>query len=69
MWTHGLAVLGLAALCGLWAVFQRWLAGRDPGIPGIEDGCGSCARVRCEEREQDAPPLRVRRRSRNKPAA
>jgi hypothetical protein len=45
-----LSILGLAVLCGLWGVFQRWLARTDPDLPGVEDRCGSCA-AHCEEKE------------------
>lgn len=51
MWTLVLPPLGLAVLCGLWVAFQRWMAHADPGMPGIEDGCGSCHRTECEDRE------------------
>lgn len=56
MWTHVAAVLGLSVLCGLWVVFQRWLARKDPGLPGIEDGCGSCHRTECDERVPGGRP-------------
>ena len=47
---HGLAVLGLAGLCALWVVFQRWIARHDPVQPGVEDRCGSCGTV-CDRKD------------------
>jgi len=52
---HLLAVLGLGLACGLWVLFQRWIARRDPGQPGVEGsvrgaacgvegGCAGCGR-------------------------
>ena len=42
MLTHLLAVFGLALLCGVWVLIQRWVAQRDPEAPTIESyGCGS----------------------------
>lgn len=46
-----LAVLGLSVLCGLWVLFQRWVAVQAPEMPGVEDRCGSCSSVSCEETE------------------
>jgi hypothetical protein len=41
--SHVLAVLGLAAVCVLWLLVQRW-AGVDAGLPcGRQgEGCGAC---------------------------
>ena len=33
---HVLAVLGLGLACGLWVLFQRWIAKHDPEQPGVE---------------------------------
>ena len=47
MWNHLLAILGLAALCAAWVLFQLWLKRADPD-PGDSDagcmGCGGCSR-------------------------
>jgi len=46
---HLLAILGLAALCGAWVLFQRWLARVDPERGPQATGCGGCGH-RCETR-------------------
>lgn len=48
MWGYALSVVGLAALCGSWVVFQRWIARHDPGSPGVEGNCGRCGVPDCE---------------------
>lgn len=52
MWGYVLSVLGLSVLCGLWVVFQRWIARLDPGAPGVEGRCGNCGQV-CEVPEAE----------------
>lgn len=45
MWTHLFAILGLAALCAGWVLFQQWLRQVDPTADKSADsctGCGSC---------------------------
>ncbi len=37
---HLIAVGGVAFLCGAWVLFQKWIAGKDPGPPGVEGHCG-----------------------------
>jgi hypothetical protein len=50
---HVLAVLGLAALCGLWVVLQR-AAGNDDSDGGA-GRCGACAeKERCGEETGDS---------------
>lgn len=58
MLAGGAAVLGLGALCGLWVVFQRWIARMDPGQRGVEGGCGTCHDTSCERREGPEPQAR-----------
>jgi len=48
MWGNLLGVVGLAVLCGLWVLVQRWLARRDPESPGVEGNCASCG-ASCHE--------------------
>lgn len=43
MWTHLIAVLGLALLCGLWVVVQRASGTTDEGT----GRCGACKRDDC----------------------
>ncbi len=57
MFTHVAAIVGLAVLCGLWIIVQRWVANNDPEQPGVEGhrhcrasapdcsstGCSSCS--------------------------
>lgn len=52
-----LAITGLAAACGGWILFQRWLNKLDPEHDSIETGsrcggCGGCSQVT----EDRAPP-------------
>lgn len=37
-----IAIVLLGALCGGWALFQRWYARTMPGAPGIERRCDGC---------------------------
>ena len=39
---HLLAILALGVLCGSWVLFQRWIAARDPSLPGIRRSCTGC---------------------------
>jgi len=52
MWEYLWAVLGLAALCAGWVLFQRWLERVDPDGRRIEDagGCGRRCTRGCHER-------------------
>ncbi|MDH3626672.1 MAG: hypothetical protein OEV00_03300 [Acidobacteriota bacterium] len=43
IWTHVVAVLGLAMLCGLWVVLQRMNG------PAAEDA-GSCGACDCDKK-------------------
>jgi hypothetical protein len=42
--SYVLPILALAAICGLWIVFQQWIARHMPGVPGIGRRCGRCQR-------------------------
>lgn len=42
MWTHLIAVLGLALVCAGWIALQRWIARRHPELPGIVRPCAGC---------------------------
>ena len=45
MWTtYILPLLSVALLCALWAVFQLWLAGKDPEVATRTSKCGACGR-------------------------
>jgi len=44
MWTHLLSILGLAALCAAWVMFQLWLKRQDPELEKRCHNCGSCHR-------------------------
>jgi hypothetical protein len=46
---HVIAVLGLAAVCALWVVVQRW-AGRDAGA-----ACDECEQPGCARRDGGDP--------------
>jgi hypothetical protein len=48
MWGHLVAILGLALLCALWVLFQRWVGRVDPDGRNQEIGCSGCAGV-CED--------------------
>lgn len=37
-----LPILSLAVVCGLWIVFQQWIARQMPGAPGIRRRCSGC---------------------------
>lgn len=53
---HLLIPAVLFGLCFAWGLFQRWLALRDPELPGLDRPCGSCGacpKPRCE-REKGA---------------
>ena len=45
-----LVILGLALLCALWVIIQRWIARQMPEAPGVEGRQGSCRGTR------SAPP-------------
>ncbi|MCU7799295.1 MAG: hypothetical protein KZQ70_03900 [gamma proteobacterium symbiont of Lucinoma myriamae] len=42
--TYILSLIALPLLCGLWIVFQQWLAAQDPKYKGYQAGCGGCSR-------------------------
>ncbi|MCA9672918.1 MAG: hypothetical protein KC503_45315 [Myxococcales bacterium] len=42
MFTHLIAVLGLATLVAGWFLLSRWIARSDPELPGINRRCGGC---------------------------
>ncbi|MBT8109494.1 MAG: hypothetical protein KJO27_02100 [Gammaproteobacteria bacterium] len=44
MMTYFLALLALVLLCGLWAIFQLWLARHDPDAKARSLKCGGCSR-------------------------
>lgn len=48
---HLLVVLAFAVLCGLWVIWQRFVASRDAQIAPLKRSCGHCAKV-CSEREE-----------------
>lgn len=58
------AVLGLAALCGVWVAVQAFVARRDPCQPGVEGRCGckgwkasdAAGESTCERADGAAPP-------------
>ncbi|KRT54063.1 hypothetical protein Ga0074115_102165 [endosymbiont of Ridgeia piscesae] len=56
MWTHLLALLGLAALCGSWIIFQDWLKRQDPSYRGYKAGCGACGNGACESEQGSCSP-------------
>ena len=41
---HVVPILLLSAVCGLWVLFQFWIARHMPGAPGIERRCDGCHR-------------------------
>ena len=45
---YALAILALVVLCGLWVLFQQWVAKRMPEAPGIGRRCDGCSREHCE---------------------
>jgi hypothetical protein len=45
VWVQVLSVLGLGIACGAWILFQRWIARKDPGQPGVERSCGTCGKA------------------------
>ena len=47
MMTYALAIVALTLTCGCWVAFQRWIARRMPGAPGIERRCDGCPREGC----------------------
>jgi hypothetical protein len=47
MTTHIVAIIALAAVCGLWVVFQRFVRARHPDIRGPEDSAGGCCSGHC----------------------
>jgi hypothetical protein len=54
MLTHLIAVIALAALCGAWVLFQRWLKRVDPDARGVEDDSGCSGNCR---RDRNAAPM------------
>ena len=46
--THLLAILGLAALCAGWVLFQQWLKRMDPEKEDYRPGCGACGSSGCK---------------------
>ena len=38
-----LAILAAGALCGVWVVFQLWIARVDPENQGVRGSCGACS--------------------------
>ncbi|MGI9236803.1 MAG: hypothetical protein ACR2QZ_05370 [Woeseiaceae bacterium] len=42
--TYFLPLLAIATLCGLWAIFQVWLAKHDPDAKTRSQKCGGCGR-------------------------
>ena len=55
MLTYLLVLIGLALLCGGWALFQLWLEKQDPDkAEGYKPGCGACARRDCPSQHDPA---------------
>ena len=59
MVNYALSLLAVVLLCAFWAVFQQWLAKRDPDTASRAQKCGGCGRRdECEasvgDREPDA---------------
>lgn len=52
MWTalssELLAVLAAGALCGVWVLFQLWIARVDPENQGVRGSCGACSGGVCQ---------------------
>jgi hypothetical protein len=46
---HFLALLGLAGLCGMWAMFQWWLRKKQADYQGYKAGCGACQNDNCQQ--------------------
>lgn len=44
MTSYLLPLLAIVALCAAWAVFQQWLAARDPDAQRRSLKCGACSR-------------------------
>ena len=57
MLTHLIAILGLAALCGAWVLFQRWLKHADPDGRHIESGCGCGGAGHCQTSDDGASKI------------
>ena len=52
MLTYLLVLIGLALLCGGWALFQLWLGKRDPDkAGGYQPGCGACSQRDCPKQQ------------------
>jgi hypothetical protein len=52
MLTYLLVLIGLALLCGGWALFQLWLGKRDPDkAGGYQPGCGACSQRDCPKHQ------------------
>jgi len=52
MITYLLVLIGLALLCGGWALFQLWLEKQDPEkAGGYRPGCSACTRRDCPEHQ------------------
>ena len=52
MLTYLLVLIGLALLCGGWALLQLWLGKRDPDkAGGYQPGCGACSQRDCPKHQ------------------
>jgi hypothetical protein len=45
-----IAILGLAALCAIWAGFQIWVAQYAPEKMSLKAGCSSCHSGNCDNK-------------------
>jgi hypothetical protein len=49
MLNYAYSLLAVVLLCAFWAVFQQWLARRDPDTASRAQKCGGCnRRDKCE---------------------
>jgi len=60
MWSHVVAVCGLAALCAVWFLVQRWAGRQTPrehtGCSGCATACGQARELRSSESERTPAP-------------
>lgn len=53
MLSYLLAILGLAALCCVWVLFQLWIKKHAPEVRPINLCCGACPSSECDKQRSE----------------
>jgi hypothetical protein len=52
MLNYIIAVISVAALCTVWALFQIWMTKNNPDTVILKKGCSTCDNATCTEKKQ-----------------